>query len=85
MSKSEINNCSIQILDPDPRVTKRSFCVKKEEEEEVFSLVLVQTRIFYCVIRIEETKYVPFQGNVFPVEKHNFLAWGGPKTVLKLS
>ena len=30
MSKSEINNCSIQLLDPDPRVQKKQ-CGKKKD------------------------------------------------------
>ena len=57
-SKSEISNCSAQLLDPHPRFTKH--CVDsflKKKTNHVF-INLVQFRFFYGVIRIEETKLV---------------------------
>ena len=89
MSKSEINDCSIQLLDPDPRV-KKSFYIKtilikkKKVKKEginpqtmkiVFLLFLVVTGVFYGVIRIEETKLVcAISRKYFLFKNHLFFA-----------
>ena len=59
MTKSEINNCSIQLLDPDPVVLNgcREHFFVFRKPNIVFMLFVVQM-ILYGVIRIEETKLV---------------------------
>ena len=61
MSESEISSCSVQVLDPDPRVKRVSLKVKilfYGKYTIAFSWFLVQMTVFYSVIRIEETKLV---------------------------
>ena len=61
MSESEINNCSVQVLDPDPRATNNNIYNKNYFIFEKFGsglIIFSASYGLYGVIRIEETKLV---------------------------